>query len=363
MTWFRLAARWNKPIGTHAATALATMVGLAASHASAGTIRSVPSQFASVQDAIEASADGDSVVIAPGIYYETFSMMGKAVTVRSLDPEDPAIVAATIVSRNGSESVVSCTQNEGPGCVIAGLTLTGADYPGAIYCEFSGPTIYRCRLVQNSGAGINSDHANPTVTACIFEENDAGMYNYLSSPSVEGCTFAWSYGNGMHNAASSPTVTGSIFEHNSAGLGGGMYNDYDSSPLVVDCTFRDNSASDGGGMFNDGSPTIVHCVLTGNTADYGAGMTNGFRSSVSISGSTICGNSSGQIDGPWIDEGGNVVRETCGPVGDLDGDGAVGSADLAILLGQWGLSGSADLDADGVVGPADLSVLLGNWGA
>lgn len=53
-----------------------------------------------------------------------------------------------------------------------------------------------------------------------------------------------------------------------------------------------------------------------------------------------------------------------GAVGaDLDGDGVVGPADLALLLGAWGSSGPlADLDGDGSVGPADLALLLGAWG-
>ncbi|TVQ31870.1 MAG: hypothetical protein EA376_07735 [Phycisphaeraceae bacterium] len=55
--------------------------------------------------------------------------------------------------------------------------------------------------------------------------------------------------------------------------------------------------------------------------------------------------------------------------GDLNGDGAVGSADLAILLGNWGMCPPepdpcpADLNGDGSVGSADLAILLGNWGA
>ncbi len=48
---------------------------------------------------------------------------------------------------------------------------------------------------------------------------------------------------------------------------------------------------------------------------------------------------------------------------DLDGDGAVGGADLGILLGGWGLPGPADLDRDGAVTGADLGALLGAWGA
>ncbi|MFO0828930.1 MAG: hypothetical protein U0572_12385 [Phycisphaerales bacterium] len=54
-------------------------------------------------------------------------------------------------------------------------------------------------------------------------------------------------------------------------------------------------------------------------------------------------------------------------VGDFDGDGIVGGADLAILLGAWGRCAScsscpADLTPDCAVNGADLAVLLGAWG-
>ncbi|MBX3355005.1 MAG: hypothetical protein KF724_04830 [Phycisphaeraceae bacterium] len=52
---------------------------------------------------------------------------------------------------------------------------------------------------------------------------------------------------------------------------------------------------------------------------------------------------------------------SCSP--DLNGDGVVNGADLAILLGQWGSSngGCADLNSDGVVNGSDIAILLGNW--
>lgn len=53
-----------------------------------------------------------------------------------------------------------------------------------------------------------------------------------------------------------------------------------------------------------------------------------------------------------------------GIVGDLNTDGIVDGADLAILLGAWGSNDPvADLSGDGEVGGADLSILLGNWTA
>jgi hypothetical protein len=50
---------------------------------------------------------------------------------------------------------------------------------------------------------------------------------------------------------------------------------------------------------------------------------------------------------------------------DLNGDGIVGAADVAILLGAWGSAPGhiADLDGDDEVGPADLAILLGGFGA
>jgi len=57
-----------------------------------------------------------------------------------------------------------------------------------------------------------------------------------------------------------------------------------------------------------------------------------------------------------------VARATTANPADLNGDGAVDSGDLAILLAGWGGSGPADLDGSGVVDSADLAILLAAWG-
>ncbi|MBL9119200.1 MAG: S8 family serine peptidase [Phycisphaerae bacterium] len=48
---------------------------------------------------------------------------------------------------------------------------------------------------------------------------------------------------------------------------------------------------------------------------------------------------------------------------DLDCDGDVDAADLAVLLGAWGSTGAADLNGNGSVGAEDLAILLGAWQA
>lgn len=62
----------------------------------------------------------------------------------------------------------------------------------------------------------------------------------------------------------------------------------------------------------------------------------------------------------------HAVQAFVGPtlLGDINGDGVVGSIDLALLLGAWSTGGGpADLDGDGVVGSIDLAILLGAWSA
>ena len=56
-----------------------------------------------------------------------------------------------------------------------------------------------------------------------------------------------------------------------------------------------------------------------------------------------------------------------GILGDIDGDGIVGTTDLILLLGAWGPCDDCgacpeDLDGDCVVGTTDLILMLGNWG-
>lgn len=51
--------------------------------------------------------------------------------------------------------------------------------------------------------------------------------------------------------------------------------------------------------------------------------------------------------------------------GDLNGDGAVGGADLSIVLGAWGPCPSPcpqDVNGDGVINSTDLAIILGAWG-
>jgi len=72
-------------------------------------------------------------------------------------------------------------------------------------------------------------------------------------------------------------------------------------------------------------------------------------------------------DGSVVEAGIDDVRifgVSCGDAscpGDLNADGAVDSADLAVLLAAWG-SPAGDLDGDGTTGSDDIAIMLAAWG-
>ncbi len=239
---------------------------------SAPSLINVPADFATIQEAIDADiCPGGEIVVQEGTYVENINFNGKAITLRSTDPTDPAVVAATIIDGGGVDRVVLCNSGEGPDTVLSGFTITGGSATngaGMLNSAGSSPTVTHCTFIDNvadlRGGGMrNLNGSSPTVTNCTFSGNTAGldgggMYNNNnSSPTVTNCTFsgnisALGYGGGMRNLGSSPTATNCTFSGNTAGVfGGGMDNSQKSNPTVTNCTFSGNTATyDGGGMYN-----------------------------------------------------------------------------------------------------------------
>jgi serine protease AprX len=222
-----------------------------------------------IQDAIDAAEDGDIVIIDPGIYTgegnRDLDFKGKAITLRSIDPDDPDVVATTVINCQGSESEPHhgfyFHTNEDASSVLAGFTITGGYewLGGAIYCINSSPTIRNCVLVDNSadlGGGMHNTNCSPVVTNCTFINNSAALF-----------------GGGIRNHTSSPRLDNCLLTGNSAQYGGGMQNENSSSnPTLINCTFSGNSASSwGGGMINFGDLMLTNCILWNNRDGGGVG--------------------------------------------------------------------------------------------
>ena len=91
------------------------------------------------------------------------------------------------------------------------------------------------------------------------------------------------------------------------------------------------------------------------------GTTAGRRIAVARSTSNANPEVEDWIDSTDLDLDDRVVELDC--PGDLDFDGRIDSADIGLMLGEWGASRSiADLDRNGTVDSGDLGLLLGGFG-
>ena len=80
--------------------------------------------YRTIQEAINNAQDGDTIVVKPGTYREQVSFIGRRVTVRSDDPNDPAVVEATVIAASSGSSVFF-DFGEGNLSVLEGFTTPG----------------------------------------------------------------------------------------------------------------------------------------------------------------------------------------------------------------------------------------------
>jgi hypothetical protein len=129
-----------------------------------------------IQAAIDHAAPGDEIVVDPGIYRENIDFEGKKLTITSTNPNDPTVVAATIINGVGQRPIVTFSHGQSADCVLAGLTITGGTV--GISCSDASPTIRNCTIESTGPVAIEFLYGHePTITDCTILGSIVEVYD------------------------------------------------------------------------------------------------------------------------------------------------------------------------------------------
>jgi len=187
----------------------------------------VPSEYGTIQAAIDDANDGDAVIVADGTYTgvgnKNLDFSGRAITVRSENGPE-----FTIIDCEGEGRGLYFHSTEDQNSVVDGFTITNGK-------AFSIDTI------AEDGGGVLCFESSPKIVNCTFRNND-GPNN----------------GGGVSLINSSALVSNCLFEKNQGGHHGGALSTSASSALIKDCQFIENScynfSADGGAILTSGNP-------------------------------------------------------------------------------------------------------------
>ena len=195
-----------------AVTALLAAGSAAAQQPAAGPkVLRVPAQFATVQAAIDSAGPGDTVLVAPGRYYENLRFGSRNLVLTShYALGDRSAIAATILDGSrpanpDTASVIIIDGDQDSTTVIQGFTITGGT--GTRWLD------PRHKLMYREGGGILCEFAAPIIQFNIIERNEAV---------AKGEGDASAGGGGIRCGFGEPTIRNNVIRQNRGRYGGGI---------------------------------------------------------------------------------------------------------------------------------------------
>mgnify|MGYP006281625885 CR=1 FL=1 len=287
----------------------------------------VPGDYGTIQEAIDASQDGDEIVVYPAVYREQIQMKNRNVLLRSTEPTSPAVVSNTVINGELKGAVVTFKGTETTSCVITGFKITmGSGYNGGGISGNGAMAAIRHNIITNNYAKMNGggisyldggiennlisfnkcSHMGGGLAYCngdilnnrVFR-NDPAMEgalagcggeirnNEISENKNDGL---YACGSIIHNdihdnegdgiSTSHGPVEGNIITGNMGGIN--YAEDYVKNNLIfnnrgngllkchvpiINNTIWGNHAEEGAGGISASKGTIINCIIWNNTSD------------------------------------------------------------------------------------------------
>ena len=225
------------------------LVVLACGSVWAATIN-VPADHATIQAAIDAAVEGNTVLVADGTYKENINLNGKNLQVQSVNGS-----SATVIDGGRNGSVLTFKSKETKDSTFRGFTIQNG--------------------FRNQGAGIYISKSSPTLVDLVIKNNEsqgdingAGIFMDVSDSLVENC----------------------IIENNVARKFAGLVI-LDGSPTIKNSIFRNNKATEEGGgigLIGGTEASLYNIIIHSNTK--GGLLLQNVSGAINLDHLTICGN-------------------------------------------------------------------------
>jgi hypothetical protein len=189
------------------------------------TIINIPADYPTIQQGINASSDGDTVLVQPGTYVENINFNGHNIVLGSLflTTGDTSHISTTIIDGDSAGTVVIFENGETNAAMLIGFSIRNGlggplgpeRFGGGITCKNqSNPIIENNWISDNSsfvfGGGLLCDYSSPIIRSNVITNNFS-----IGNP-------IFYYGGGIYCDDCEASIINNIIAHNRSCWGGGI---------------------------------------------------------------------------------------------------------------------------------------------
>jgi predicted outer membrane repeat protein len=352
----------------------------------------VPSQVATIQAAIDIACAGTEIILEPGTYNEAIDFGGKAVTIRSTDPDDADVVAATVLDGTGlGTNIVTFRSGEDRASVLRGLTLrngsgamTGSAVPGTYSCADGFGFDCATAEESNGTATLIFDPPNKNQTRTwVCYTPPCGLSTVLTTFRVEcdPCAYGWqlfvytdcpdSGGTQLEPVAYSGGPVYELMGATTYVIEFRLFIVFPGPPAIWTFTATCTPADDGGGVvIANSSPSLVQCAIVDCTSKVSGGgvAVSGAASAPLFQQCTFRGNFAFSGGAIFLADDVNASIEGCSFVANSAADtgGAIHATcgsppcDHTISIGSSTLTGNSAANGGGAISVETFPMAVSN---
>lgn len=230
----------------------------------------VPADYGTIQEGIDAAGEGNTVLVAPGTYYENITV-DKNITLAShyKVTGDTSYISSTIIDGGENGRVITIGSGLDSATLVTGFSITNGQNNsqggGILIGAYADPVLDHLRVFGNAaqyGGGLFMASSEAQIKECSFSGNTA------NNKGGGVCIQSWNYWDEMK-------LVNVLIENNHAPWGGGLATCDVSNPVLSGVTIRNNTADLGGGISMEAYSSfdsVNRCNIYMNAAGLGADL-------------------------------------------------------------------------------------------